>query len=62
MLLQVADAKAHILLPIIQERIDICSDLAGTKGLELYQIYVRQNKMEKKRLFVSKCGLIYIEK
>lgn len=48
MLLQVADAKAHILLPIIQERIDICSDLAGTKGLELYQIYVRQNKMEKK--------------
>ena len=48
MLLQVADAKAHILLPIIQERIDICSDLAGTKCLELYQIYVRQNKMEKK--------------
>lgn len=41
MLLQVADAKAHIILPIIQERIDICSDLAGVKGLELYQMYLK---------------------
>ena len=31
MLLQVADAQAHIILPIIQERIDVCSDLAGVK-------------------------------
>lgn len=25
MLLEVADAKAHVIYPIIQERIDICS-------------------------------------
>lgn len=47
MLLQVADAKAHIILPIIQERIDICSDLAGVKGLELYQMYLKQNTRRK---------------
>lgn len=47
MLLQVADAKAHIILPIIQERIDICSDLADVKGLELYQMYLKQNTRRK---------------
>lgn len=47
MLLQVADAKAHIILPIIQERIDICCDLAGVKGLELYQMYLKQNTRRK---------------
>lgn len=47
MLLQVADAQAHIILPIIQERIDVCSDLAGVKGLELYQMYLKQNTRRK---------------
>ena len=49
MLLQVADAKAHIILPIIQERIDVCSDLAGIKGLELYQMYLKQRVESKSR-------------
>lgn len=37
MKLEVADAKAHILLPIIQERIDICGQLAGEYSIELYE-------------------------
>lgn len=37
MMLQVADAKAHVQLPIIVERIDICSRLAGEDGERLYQ-------------------------
>lgn len=36
MLLQVADAKAHVMLPIIEERIQICSSLAGEEGKSLY--------------------------
>lgn len=32
MLLQVADAKAHVQLPIIAERVEICSALAGEEG------------------------------
>ena len=35
------------ILPIIQERIDVCSDLARTKGLELYQMYLKQNTRRK---------------
>ena len=37
MKLQVADAKAHVMIPIIQERIDICGKLAGSYSEELYQ-------------------------
>ncbi len=37
MLLQVADAKAHVMIPIIEQRIEICSMLAGEYGKELYQ-------------------------
>ena len=36
MKLQIADAKAHVLIPIIKERITICSKLAGNYGIELY--------------------------
>lgn len=36
MLLQVADAKAHVMLPIIEERIKICTLLAGEEGRNLY--------------------------
>ena len=37
MKLQVADAKAHVQIPIIAERVKICTELAGDKGRELYQ-------------------------
>lgn len=37
MLLQVADAEAHVMLPIIEERIGICMALAGEEGKELYE-------------------------
>ena len=35
--LQVADAKAHVQLPIIAERVDICTRLAGEEGQVFYQ-------------------------
>lgn len=44
MLLQAADARAHIQLPIIAERLEICSELAGAAGEELYKLYVRRNE------------------
>ena len=37
MVLQVADAKAHVMLPIIEERIRICTALAGEEGKELFE-------------------------
>lgn len=37
MLLQAADAKAHIQLPVIAERVEICERLAGEEGRNLYQ-------------------------
>ena len=37
MLLQVADAKAHVQIPIVENRIMICSALAGEEGKELYR-------------------------
>lgn len=37
MLLQVADAKAHVMIPIVERRVEICEKLAGEYGLELYQ-------------------------
>lgn len=37
MRLQVADAKAHVQLPIIAERVQICTKLAGEEGKKLYQ-------------------------
>ena len=37
MKLQVADAKAHIIFPFIQERIDICEKLAGDYSDILYK-------------------------
>lgn len=37
MLLQTADAKAHIQLPVIAERVEICKQLAGEEGRKLYQ-------------------------
>jgi hypothetical protein len=37
MLLQVADAKAHIMLPVIEERIHICQTWAGDYAIETAQ-------------------------
>ena len=37
MLLQLADAKAHIQIPVIAERAEICGRLAGEEGRLLYQ-------------------------
>lgn len=37
MKLQVADAKAHVMIPIVQQRIEICEQLAGEYGVELYR-------------------------
>ena len=44
MLLQVADAKAHVQLPIIVERIEISSALAGEEGEALYEMNLEQNR------------------
>lgn len=46
MLLQVADAKAHVQLPIIVERCEVCSALAGEEGEALYKMYLEQNRRE----------------
>ena len=35
--LQVADAKAHIMIPIVQQRIEICEKLSGEYAKELYK-------------------------
>lgn len=37
MRLQVADAKAHVMIPVVQQRIEICEKLAGEYGVELYR-------------------------
>lgn len=37
MLLQISDAKAHVLLPIVEERIHICEQWAGEYGRVVYQ-------------------------
>ncbi len=37
MLLEVADAKAHVQIPIVALRVEVCERLAGPEGLELYQ-------------------------
>jgi len=41
MLLQVADAKAHVMIPIVERRVEICEKLAGEYGVELYQRILR---------------------
>ncbi len=37
MKLLVADAKAHVLIPIVQQRIEICEKLSGKYAEELYR-------------------------
>lgn len=45
--LQLADAKAHIMLPKITERIEACNDLLNGRADELY----RQILAEKENIF-----------
>lgn len=42
MLLQTADAKAHIQVPVIEERVRTCEALAGKYGRELYQSIIEE--------------------
>lgn len=37
MILQVADARAHVMIPIIEERVDVCSQWAGEHGEKMYK-------------------------
>ena len=41
MRLQVADAKAHVLIPIVVQRIEICEKLSGEYAEELYREILR---------------------
>lgn len=41
MQLQIADAKAHVQLPMIKKRIEICSAWLGKEGNELYKAYLK---------------------
>lgn len=36
MLLQIADAKAHVLIPVVKERIEVCSQWAGEYAWQMY--------------------------
>ena len=44
--LEVADAKAHKLIPVVMKRIDICGKLAGAEGLQLYNMIVNKQNLE----------------
>ena len=43
MKLQVADAKAHVMIPIVEQRIEICEKLSGAYADELYREIHRGN-------------------
>lgn len=45
MLLEVADARAHVLLPVIVARIDICSQWAGQYGIEKYHELLQEKRV-----------------
>jgi len=48
MVLEMADAKAHIMIPIIEERIDICSKWAGDYGREKYLWLLKESSVGRK--------------
>ena len=52
MVLEMADAKAHVMIPIIEERIDICSKWAGDYGREKYLWLLKEE--EKRMLNASR--------
>ena len=37
MQLEIADAKAHVLIPVVVNRIEVCEKLAGEEGKKLYE-------------------------
>ncbi len=45
MQLQIADAKAHIIIPVIQERIDICTQLSGEYANTLYNEIMKEKNL-----------------
>ncbi len=45
MLLEVADARAHVLLPIIVTRIDICSQWSGQYGIQKYHELLEEKRV-----------------
>ena len=51
MLLQTADAKAHIQVPVIEERVRTCEALAGEYGRELYQDIIKEEAVQAGRNF-----------
>ena len=42
MKLQVSDAKAHIMIPIVEQRIEICEQLAGELAEQMYDEIIRR--------------------
>lgn len=51
MLLQVADAKAHVMMPVIEERVEVCSQWAGKHGHDmLLKLQGEKEQKEQKEL------------
>lgn len=44
MLLEVSDALAHVQIPVVAERVQICSAMAGEEGRKLYEQIVAQRR------------------
>lgn len=44
MKLEVADAKAHVQIPIIKQRVEICEQLSGQYANELYEKLMEENE------------------
>ena len=42
MKLQVSDAKAHIMIPIVEQRIEICEQLSGELAEQMYNEIIRR--------------------
>lgn len=42
MKLEVADAKAHVQIPIIKQRVEICEKLSGQYANELYEKLMKE--------------------
>ena len=44
--LEVADAKAHVMIPVIEDRIEFCGQWAGEYGKKAYMVIVNESKNE----------------
>ena len=54
MMLEVADAKAHILLPVIQEKIEICEKLSGEYALKIYNDILEEDQRTRSNVKINK--------